>query len=73
MRSFVKAFLFYPYISISSFDNSGDAKIILLNAPAEPLLGSNVTVKLQTLLGPTIHYFGSILKAESRDGGGSTT
>lgn len=46
---------------------------MLLNAPAEPLLGSNVTVKLQTLLGPTIHCFGSILNAESKEGGGSTT
>jgi hypothetical protein len=37
------------------------------------LLGSKVTVKLHILLGPTTLYLGSILKAESRDGGGSTT
>jgi hypothetical protein len=44
-----------------------------LKAPAYPLLGSKVTVKLHILLGPTTHYFGSILKAESSDEGGSTT
>jgi len=65
--------LFWPYISISSLLSSGDANIILLKAPAWPLLGSKVTVKLHILLGPTTLYLGSILKAESRDGGGSTT
>jgi hypothetical protein len=59
-----------PWISISSWDSSGEANTILLKFPV-PLLGSNVTVNLFELLGPTKQVAGSILKAESFDGSGS--